>query len=98
MSHKPRCVDARRWSAAPVIERVGVGIIYERYGSSSKEILRNGFTDRQADQISVAIGLHPCLLWPDWFTAGLSVVDAQRTGNGWRNAFIYSENVRGNDV
>jgi len=29
--------------------------------------LRRGLTDHQADVIAVMVGLHPCLIWADWF-------------------------------
>jgi transposase-like protein len=29
--------------------------------------LRRGLDDRQADTIAIALGLHPCLIWADWF-------------------------------
>jgi len=98
ISHKPVCPDDRRWPIEPVVERVGARIIYAKFSSSSRNIFTYGFTDRQADLVAVALGLHPCVLWPDWFAAGLTAVDAQRSSGGWRNAFIHLEKIRGNDV
>lgn len=27
----------------------------------------NGIPDKAADQAACALGLHPCIIWPDWF-------------------------------
>lgn len=37
--------------------------------SSAKRYRRHGLSDRQADHAAVALGVHPSVLWPDWFDA-----------------------------
>lgn len=69
------------WS--PVAERlaylastgrpVSVKTLVERSGVTRRTIQRyrtNGLTDAGADRIACALGIHPALLWPDWWLTG----------------------------
>jgi hypothetical protein len=37
--------------------------------------LRRGLDDRQADVVAIMLGLHPCLIWGDWFAHAPDVED-----------------------
>jgi hypothetical protein len=39
--------------------------------------IRTGFTAEQADVVAIMFGLHPCLIWPDWFAHAPSIVDGE---------------------
>lgn len=48
----------------------GMSVVMAHLGISHSTALRwqrNGLTDVQADRAATAVGLHPCLLWPEWW-------------------------------
>lgn len=55
------------------------GLMADRAGTSRRRIQRwkNGTTlsERDADMFAVRIGLHPALIWPDWWAKAPDVTD-----------------------
>lgn len=65
--------EPRPWPLEPLLAHAGsLGALAELVGVSGATVSvanRDGCTDRQADLWALRCGLHPCLVWPDWFEA-----------------------------
>lgn len=73
----------RRWPVGPLVETAGARSLAElavrieagdRKGGAARSVLRalrrgvrSGLTLWTADRYANAIGLHPSLVWPDWY-------------------------------
>lgn len=70
--------DPRRWPLQPllqygcddVLEVQTIRHLARRVGASERTVWRwrlAGLTDQAADWAAIALGVHPCMVWPDWF-------------------------------
>ena len=99
LRHSPRCTrNGPTWPLAPLLDQfvpyAGVSALADRLSVNPCrliELAEVGLTDDMADRWAVRLGLHPSLVWPDWFDAGLTVVDAQFVESGWRQVFDWTE-------
>ena len=61
------------WPLQPLLDAIGpitFLALAEQTGINPRTIHRAvdaGFTDRAADRAATRLGLHPSLIWPDWF-------------------------------
>lgn len=67
---KPRPYSFRRlldvaWPSTSIMEVSRILGIHPR---QLHRWLHYGLTERQADTLAIAAGLHPSLVWPDWWT------------------------------
>lgn len=99
--HSPICDHKPTWPIRPLLDLAPDGITREdlsRLIGASHETIEAckvyGCSDLQADRWACRLGYHPSLIWPDWFDAGLTVVDAQFVQSGWRTAWLYSPTQR----
>lgn len=85
---------ARRWPIQPLIEAVGLPGCHALATSiavDEREVARwreaGGFTDLWADRAAVWFGLHPALVWTDWYEAAEPQrADPREVGRRWRQA------------
>ena len=63
----------KRWPLGPLGAAAGTttnAALARRLGVSVRTVWRwnhHGLSDTQADHGAIALGLHPVLVWPDWF-------------------------------
>ena len=77
-----------RWPVGPLMKLAGGRVaLCERSGNDLRTIDRwtsddKHFDDIQADQLAVAIGLHPRDIWRDWFDIDI-VLDGEDPDGRW---------------
>lgn len=73
-TRKRRRSDAITWPIAPLLDRASDTLprLADRAGFTERTGYRwaraGRLTDQEADALAIAAGLHPCLVWPDWFS------------------------------
>lgn len=79
----------RMWPIRPLFEyaaRIGVPGTALQVTRHAKKL-----TDDEADAKACQLGVHPSLIWPDWFEPALTELDRDFINNGWRPAWLYNE-------
>ena len=64
-------------------------------GATYQEYRDRGLTPMVADRLAIKAGFHPGLIWPQWVTDALTVVDEMFLAGGWRQAWLWQEQSRG---
>lgn len=100
IDHRPRCPDTRTWPIAPLLDVLSAAQrvnLPDALGVSAgflSQIEGGGLPDRTADRVAIRLGLHPCMIWPDWFDAALSPLDRDFIADGWRPAWEWNQTHR----
>ena len=85
--HEPRCMT-QTWPTEPLYEYA------QRIGYRLDGKLPNELSTTLADRKAIQLGVHPSLIWTDWFDKGLTEHDRRFVETGWRNAWLYQEQQR----
>jgi len=90
--HSPKC-SGPRWPVQPLLDVLGSRPVCATLHCSGEEIeraKREGVADFTADRWALRAGVHPVVIWPDWFDAVLTPTDRQYLENGWRQAWEWN--------
>jgi hypothetical protein len=82
-----------RWPLEPLLEATGLsmGGLSIAVNGNPYDYRDLGLSDLVADRWAVRCGKHPGEVWPGWFDAGLTELDREFVGNGWRQAWLWNE-------
>lgn len=103
--HRPNCwhTEAPRWPRKP-LEAWFVGADTKQDICDALDVFQDkwdawkyrGISDMAADHAACTIGVHPALIWPEWFDKGLTVMDrAKAEHRAWRHMWLADETKPG---